>query len=255
VKEIVISSSETLTIELAGATAADQPEFVCSYVDSTFGPGSTKGETNSATPVTLAGSPAAGVYRAIHAIWLVNLDSASVTAIVKITGGTSRTVLRRTLVANECSELLTEASFVTSVAGLTGGITAAALTAALNAATASLQGMMTAAQYNLLVWQNSETDLGTESGGAITVNAATHGKQKVTLGADATLLPANVTNLSTYGSVELTAVLNANTITSIIGWVVDDSTDIADWVGATSVQLLLQYAHGVNILHVVRLTT
>jgi len=142
-----------------------------------------------------------------------------------------------------------------TAAGDPAHLTVAQATALLNAATSSLQGMMSAAQYNQLVWANSETDLGTSTDGTINADASTHGKQKVTLSTgNHSLLPGNITNLSTYGSLELTVFLGGQEINDITGWTVDDNVAIADWVGATSIQFLLQYAHGVNILHVVRIT-
>jgi len=104
--QICLTTSDSITLELAGAVTTDQPEFIASYIDTADDtPGSTKGELNDTTPVTAAAAPTSG-NRLVYRIDVCNVDTAGVVVVVKIAGGTGRTVIRKSLSANESVNLL-----------------------------------------------------------------------------------------------------------------------------------------------------
>jgi hypothetical protein len=104
--QICLGTSDSITLELAGAVSADQPEFIASYIDTTTDvPGSTKGETNDTTPVTAVAAPAAD-QRLVYRLDICNIDSAEVTVILKAAGGTGRTVIKHTLAASASVNML-----------------------------------------------------------------------------------------------------------------------------------------------------
>ncbi len=107
---IAIYSSETLTLELSCAVSADQPEFLATWIDEADDDvGSNKSELSDTTPVTAVSAPSSG-HRILKSLFVCNLDSASVTVIAKVTGDTTRTILRRSLAAGESADLLQSAT-------------------------------------------------------------------------------------------------------------------------------------------------
>jgi len=103
---IVLSTTETLTLELSSPVVINQPEFMAHYIDTTDDTtGAIKGVFNSTTPVTAVTSPAAGK-RHVFRVDVTNLDTANALVIAKVTGGTTRNVRYRLVSYSECCELL-----------------------------------------------------------------------------------------------------------------------------------------------------
>lgn len=104
---ILDSTTESLEILLAGAVTTTQAPFSVSYADHnasvpSFTPGSSDGQTNGTTAVTLASAPASGVQRQIKRINIYNADSAAMTVTIRLNnGGTLRTILSVTLQTGE----------------------------------------------------------------------------------------------------------------------------------------------------------
>ena len=104
--QICLSTTDSITLELVAAVTANEPEFIASYIDTTGDtPGSTKGATNGTTPVTAVAAPAADE-RLVYRIDVCNIDTAEVTIVLKVAGGTARTVIKHTLAASASVNLL-----------------------------------------------------------------------------------------------------------------------------------------------------
>lgn len=94
---ILDSTSESLEILLAGAVTTNQLPFTASYADHnatapSFTPGSSDGQTNNTTAVTLVGNPGAGVQRQVKRLNVYNADTAQATVTIRLNnGGTFRT--------------------------------------------------------------------------------------------------------------------------------------------------------------------
>lgn len=85
---IFLSSTETLSVVLDAAPATNQLPCTSSYVDQGASGGDNAVNTTGTTPVTLVGSPAAGVERLVSNISIPNADTA--TRIVTVSKGTFR---------------------------------------------------------------------------------------------------------------------------------------------------------------------
>ena len=88
---ILLNSSSTLQVVLAGAITTTQPQLFASYVDiaadgTTYAPGVLVADANSTTPVTLVTSPAASTFRQIKYLAVYNGDTASATVTVSAGG-------------------------------------------------------------------------------------------------------------------------------------------------------------------------
>lgn len=94
---ILDSTTESLEILLAGAVTTNQLPFTASYADHnatapSFTPGSSDGQTNNTTAVTLVGNPGAGVQRQVKRLNVYNADTAQATVTIRLNnGGTLRT--------------------------------------------------------------------------------------------------------------------------------------------------------------------
>lgn len=101
---ILDTTSKSLEVLLAGAPATTQPAFIASYVDvttTTYTPKANDGVTNSATPVTAVAAPAASTQRQVKLLTIANIDTAAVTATVRLNnGGTTRTIAKVVLAVN-----------------------------------------------------------------------------------------------------------------------------------------------------------
>lgn len=103
---IALTTSDSITLELSSAASSDQPEFIASYIDTADDTTtSTKGELNNTTPVTAVAAPGSGT-RLVYRIDVANIDDAAVTVILKVAGGTGRTVRRKTIQSGKCSDML-----------------------------------------------------------------------------------------------------------------------------------------------------
>ncbi len=83
---ILSNTTDTLELVLAGAVAANQPSFICSYRDITatdYVPGRVLGLLNGATAVVGATAPAASTQRVIDHLTVFNRDTANVTLTVR----------------------------------------------------------------------------------------------------------------------------------------------------------------------------
>lgn len=159
---IAIYSTETLTLELAGAASADQPEFLATWIDEADDDvGSSKGELNDTTPVTAVSSPASG-HRIIKSLFVCNLDSASVTVIAKVTGDTTRTILRRSLASGEATDLLGAAKGEKGDTGETGATGATGDTGADGADGDDGVGVPAGGTTGQVLAKSSATDYDTE---------------------------------------------------------------------------------------------
>lgn len=134
---ILLNSTDSLQVLLAGAVTANQCDLIAAYADmatdgSTFAPAATNGVTNNATAVSWLAAPASGSVRQAKYLSLYNADTASVTATVRINDGTNTRILCKvTLATGERVEYSVDGGFrtitatgstsaVTSVNGLTG---------------------------------------------------------------------------------------------------------------------------------------
>ena len=96
--KIIILKDTTESIEavLDGAVAANQPEFVTAYADSTaaaLDELSSNGVLNSTTDVELVAAPAASTKRVVKEISIYNKDTASVTLTVKFVDGANERII------------------------------------------------------------------------------------------------------------------------------------------------------------------
>jgi len=89
-----LSSSDTLTIALAGPPETANPSFVGSYMDSTISKGVTADSSigptvlGGATPVTILAAPASGTTRHLLSFAMTNTDTAAVVVSIKLNGVT-----------------------------------------------------------------------------------------------------------------------------------------------------------------------
>lgn len=119
---ILLDSSDTLEVLLAGAITTSQGVLYAAYADiasdgSTFAPGSASGATNSTTAVTWVGSPASGQVRQIKYLSLYNADTASMTVTVRVVdNATNRILIKTTLAAGARLEFVDGAGFGTTSA-------------------------------------------------------------------------------------------------------------------------------------------
>lgn len=104
---ILLNSTASLEVLLAGAITTSQGVIYCAYSDmaadgSTFAPGLTTIATNSTTAVTAAAAPASGDVRQVKFLSLYNADTASMTATVRVVdNGTNRILVKVELAAGE----------------------------------------------------------------------------------------------------------------------------------------------------------
>lgn len=102
---ILDAIDESIEGVLAGAVTTTQPDFTAHYADndgSTFTEGSNDGVFNSTTDVELVAAPAASTRRLIKNITVFNRDTVAITFTLKFVNGASeRTLIRKTLNANE----------------------------------------------------------------------------------------------------------------------------------------------------------
>lgn len=107
---ILLDSSDSLQVLLAGAVATTQPVLYAAYADhgaGTFTPGSSSGATNGATAVDWIAAPASGIKRQAKYLSLYNADTANVTATVRVVdNATNRILLKITLATGERLEFL-----------------------------------------------------------------------------------------------------------------------------------------------------
>jgi uncharacterized beta-barrel protein YwiB (DUF1934 family) len=93
---IILKSTDTLEVLLAGAVATNQLPVVMCYVDidttsmEVTGYGNELNVTNNTTAVTIATAPASGKVRVIKKLNIRNKDTASVTLTLRIYNGSTR---------------------------------------------------------------------------------------------------------------------------------------------------------------------
>lgn len=136
-KSLVLdATNKSITIQLAGAIATTNPDYTSHYADDTgtaFTEGSANGVLNGVSVVTVVGSPAASTRRIIKNITVTNVDTASVTLIVKyVEGANTRVIQRVTLGINET--WTTDGTFATDGSLKTGAISSIAGQLVLTAA-------------------------------------------------------------------------------------------------------------------------
>lgn len=93
---ILQDTTESIEAVLDGAVAANQPEFVAAYADSTaaaLDELSSNGVLNSTTDVELVAAPAASTKRVVKEISIYNKDTASVTLTVKFVDGANERII------------------------------------------------------------------------------------------------------------------------------------------------------------------
>lgn len=99
---ILLTSSDSLQVVLAGAPATTQPVLYASYADlgaDTFTPGTSNGTTNGTTAATWVVAPAASTTRQVKYLSLYNADTGTVTVTARI--NTTRTLVKVALAAGE----------------------------------------------------------------------------------------------------------------------------------------------------------
>jgi hypothetical protein len=135
---ILLKSTDTLQVLLAGAVATNQCDLSCSYMDvatdgSSIAPDSSDGVTNGVTAVTWVAAPASGLVRQVKYLSLYNADTASVTVTVRKSNANNRVLCKVLLAPGERLEYTVDGGFrtttsstgtlVTSVNGSTGAVT------------------------------------------------------------------------------------------------------------------------------------
>lgn len=107
---ILLDSSDSLQVLLAGAVATTQPVLYAAYADhgaGTFIPGSSSGATNGATAVNWIAAPAADHTRQAKYLSLYNADTATVVAMVRVVdNANNRILLKVSLLTGERLEYL-----------------------------------------------------------------------------------------------------------------------------------------------------
>lgn len=112
---ILDSTTESLSIKLGAAVAANQPEWNCNYSDhvvgTSFTPGSAQGACNSTTEVEMAAAPAASNYRLVRNVHVYNKDTATIDVYIthKDSGGTDRLIAHIQVAAGNSAEIPTVA--------------------------------------------------------------------------------------------------------------------------------------------------
>jgi hypothetical protein len=127
---ILLDSSDSLQVLLAGAITTSQGVLYAAYADhdaTSFIPGSTSGATNSTTAVDWVTAPAAGKTRQIKYLSLYNADTVAMVATVRVVdNATNRILIKKTLAAGERLEYVDgdgfqEAGSSSSSGGSTSG--------------------------------------------------------------------------------------------------------------------------------------
>jgi hypothetical protein len=210
---IILKSTDSLQVLLAGAVAANQAVLFAAFVDinaATFAAtaaGNSNGLTTSTTAVSWIASPAAGNVRQAKYLSLYNADTAAITVTVRINDGTNmRTLLKVPLAAGDRLEYtdgrgfnVTTASGTSSSVGMTNPMSAAGdLIVGGTGGLASRLALGTVGQIlrsmgsGVAAWFGGVTAL--TDAATITVDASLSDNFRVTLGGNRTL--ANPTNLS-----------------------------------------------------------
>jgi len=101
-----------LEVLLSGAVATTQLPFVAHFVElstTIYGPASTHGVTNGASPVVLVGSPPVSTQRQIQLLTVQNADTAVATVTVRYNdNGVTRDIVKISLAVNDTLEYTTE---------------------------------------------------------------------------------------------------------------------------------------------------
>ena len=102
---VVTLDATTESLEVT-TSAAVNLDYAVSYVDNASGtitPGSSHGQVTTATTTAVLAAPGSSTQRAVTAVSLCNVGSASQTVVVKHdTSGTERVIARASLAASEC---------------------------------------------------------------------------------------------------------------------------------------------------------
>jgi hypothetical protein len=102
---VLDTTSKTITVAMTGTPATTNPSFVTAYSDdngTTFVEGSSDGQLNGTTQVTMVAAPAASTRRLIKSIFIENNDTAPVTIIVTLNNsGTLRNIQKMTLAVGD----------------------------------------------------------------------------------------------------------------------------------------------------------
>jgi hypothetical protein len=102
---VLDTTSKSITVAMTGAPATTNPSFVTAYSDdngTTFVEGSSDGQLNGTTQVTMVAAPAASTRRLIKSIFIENNDTAPVTIIVTLNNsGTLRNIQKMTLAVGD----------------------------------------------------------------------------------------------------------------------------------------------------------
>lgn len=104
---ILLTSSDSLQVLLAGAVTTNQAVLYAAFLDvatdaSTAAPGNSNGTTNSTTAVSWVAAPTAGLVRQVKYLSLYNADTATITATVRVNDGVNtRTLGKFTLLTGE----------------------------------------------------------------------------------------------------------------------------------------------------------
>ena len=102
---VLDTTSKTITVAMSGAAATTNPSFVTAYSDdngTTFVEGSSDGQLNGTTQVTMVAAPAASTRRLIKSLFIENNDTAPVTIIVTLNNsGTLRNIQKVTLAVGD----------------------------------------------------------------------------------------------------------------------------------------------------------
>ena len=107
---ILLDSSDSLQVLLAGAVATSQPVLYAAFADhapGSFTPGSSSGATNGATAVDWVAAPSEGNERQVKYLSLYNADTTPVVATVRVVDNASnRILLKVSLLTGERMEYL-----------------------------------------------------------------------------------------------------------------------------------------------------
>jgi len=123
---VLDTTSKTITVAMTGAPATTNPSFVTAYSDdngTTFVEGSSDGQLNGTTQVTMVAAPAASTRRLIKSIFIENNDTAPVTIIVTLNNsGTLRNIQKVTLAVgdNWSTDGVTDANGNAKTIGVSG---------------------------------------------------------------------------------------------------------------------------------------
>lgn len=127
---IILKSTDSLQVLLAGAVAANQAVLFAAFVDinattfATVAADNSNGLTNNTTAVSWVAAPISGQFRQVKYLSLYNADTAGITVTIRINDGTNTRILQKvTLATGDRLQYVDGSGFQTvTAAGATTGM-------------------------------------------------------------------------------------------------------------------------------------